>query len=44
MNDIEKQLMDTLTQLDDELKRKEPSNTRLEFFYRKIAILEAHLD
>lgn len=37
------QLNKTLKQLEDELKRSEPSDEKLEFLYRKIMILEAFL-
>tara|TARA_R110000744_G_scaffold147612_3_gene260568 strand:- start:287 stop:436 length:150 start_codon:yes stop_codon:yes gene_type:complete len=43
MNGLQKQLIATFEQLDTELKRAEPSDVKLEFLYRKIAILEAYL-
>lgn len=43
MSNLHKQLIATFEQLDNELKRAEPSDIRLEFLYKKIAILEAHL-
>ena len=38
-----KQLSKTLELLENELKRSEPSDERLEFFYNKITILEAYI-
>ena len=43
MNNLQKQLVETLEQLDNELSRNEPNDTKLEFLYKKIMILEKHL-
>ena len=38
-----KNLILTLADLDTELKRPTPSSTRLEFLYRKLNTLQAHV-
>jgi hypothetical protein len=43
MNETQKQLIMAFAQLDAELKKDEPNDVKLEFLYRKIAILEAYL-
>ena len=43
MSDLQKQLISTFEQLDNELKRSEPSDIKLEMLYRKITVLESNL-
>lgn len=43
MTKLQEQLISTFAQLDEELKRNEPSDVKLEMLYRKISILESHL-
>ena len=43
ITDTQQQLIATFNQLDNELKRSEPSDVKLEMLYRKIVVLESHL-